>query len=166
LSISVANGVSVQKGDTIGISDHSGGVVPGPGGDGSHLHVEYAPNCAVFNNCAKQDVAKCIGAVGGSITVRDNGNIADDAFRVAINGVAVCTTTIGASNTCAVNNLIPGTATLTITAVIAPDNVGTYQVTLGGGLTFSDGSSSRSGTIPQGGTATYTINIPQSAPSS
>lgn len=38
----------------------------------------------------------------------------------------------------AVGNLRPGAVTLTLTAFIAPDNVGTYEITLAEGLTFSD----------------------------
>jgi hypothetical protein len=69
---------------------------------------------------------------------------------------------IGASNTCAVGNLRPGTKTLILTAVIAPDDVGTYEITLGNGLTFSGGGTQQSGVIPQGGSVTYTIIVPSS----
>ena len=65
--------------------------------------------------------------VSGSITVRDNGFLADDAFSVSLDGLIVCVTAIGASNTCGIGNLRSGTATLTLVAVIAPDNVGTYE---------------------------------------
>jgi hypothetical protein len=42
-----------------------------------------------------------------------------------------------------------------------PDNVGTFEVSLGDGLTFQDGSTSRSGTLPQGGSTAFTITIPE-----
>ncbi|MCG0008966.1 M23 family metallopeptidase [Vibrio parahaemolyticus] len=156
-----SEGKFFNKGDIIG---YSGGEVGAPGSGkstGPHLHVEYAPNCKVFNKCIKQPVENCIGSTAGSITVSDNGSLADDAFRVSINGVGVCTTQIGLPNTCQVGNLSTGTATLTITAIIAPDNVGTYSILLGDGLTFSSGGVSRTGTLPQGGSANYSINIPQ-----
>jgi murein DD-endopeptidase MepM/ murein hydrolase activator NlpD len=152
----VAQGTAVHAGDTIGSSDSSGGVT------GPHLHIEYAPNGKIYQG-GKVDPMPCIGRnVTGSITVRDNGNLADDAFRVTIDGILVCTTSIGASNTCAVGNLRPGTKTLSLTAVIAPDNVGTYEISLSNGLTFSDGSTIRSGSIPQGAAAAYSIVVPSS----
>lgn len=158
-SWSVANGAFVTKGTVIGISDSTGGVT------GPHLHVEYAPNCQVFNNCTKQNVESCIGAQAkGSITVSDNGSIADDAFNVSINGVSICSTQIGAANTCAIGALNPGVASLTLTVTIAPDNAGTFLIVLGDGLTFSDGSASRSGSLPQGASASYSITIPSATP--
>jgi murein DD-endopeptidase MepM/ murein hydrolase activator NlpD len=154
-SPTVAAGQTVQAGQVIGLSGSSGI------GTGPHLHVEYAPNGSIFVRDNKVNPEPCIGRnVSGSVTVRDNGSLADDAFTVSINGQTVCQTQIGASNTCGIGNLRPGTATLTIVAVIAPDDVGTYEVSLAQGLTFSDGTTVRSGTIPQGGSASFTIIVP------
>jgi murein DD-endopeptidase MepM/ murein hydrolase activator NlpD len=153
----LAVGQPVRAGDTIGRSGNSGG------SSGPHLHIEYAPNGQIYKRGDKVDPRPCIGRnVTGSITVRDNGNLADDAFRVAIDGVVVCTTDIGASNTCAVGNLRPGTKTLSLTAVIAPDDVGTYEVILGNGLTFAGGGTRATGTVPRGGTASASIIVPAS----
>ncbi len=132
---------------------------------GPHLHLEYAPNGQIFQNDQKVDPMDCIGAtVSGSITVGDNGSLADDAFSVAINGIVVCTTSIGATNTCGIGNLRPGTATLTITVVVAPDDAGTFAISLGDGLTFAGGGTSVSNVLPQGGSASYQITIPPPPP--
>ncbi len=153
--VAVIVGQPVTKGEKIASSDNSGG------SSGPHLHVEYAPNGKIYDKASKVDPEPCINSnATGGITVRDNGSVADDAFTVLINGLQVCSTTIGASNTCAVGNLRSGTATLTIIANIAPDDVGTYEVTLSDGLTFSDGTTVRSSTLPQDGSASFPINIP------
>jgi murein DD-endopeptidase MepM/ murein hydrolase activator NlpD len=153
----VTEGATVSRGDLLAISDNSGG------SEAPHLHVEYAPNGKIYERASKADPNACIGrTINGSITVRDNGSLADDAFLVAINGLTVCQTAIGASNTCAVGNLRPGTATLALTVVIAPDDIGTFEVTLANGITFSDGTTSRSGSPPQGATVAFTIVIPNS----
>ena len=155
----VAVNTHVDAGAQIARADTTGQVT------GPHLHFEYAPNGQIFQNDQKVDPMACIGAtVSGSITVGDNGNLADDAFSVAIDGIIVCTTTIGASNTCAVGNLRPGTVTLTITAVVAPDDVGTYGISLGNGLTFAGGGTSVSGTLREGGSTSFEVIIPAPPP--
>jgi murein DD-endopeptidase MepM/ murein hydrolase activator NlpD len=152
-------GGEVKKGDVIATSDDSGG------SEAPHLHVEYAPNGLIYENPSKVDTGACIGGnVTGSITVADNGSAADDAFTVAINGLTVCQTSIGATNTCAVGNLRSGTATLTITANIAPDDIGTFGITLANGLRFQGGGTSVSGVIPRGGTESFIITIPAPSP--
>ena len=152
--IKVSVGESVTAGETIALSDNSGGA------QASHLHVEYAPNGEIFKNGSKTDPNSCIGKnVNGSIQVSDNGPVADDAFSVSINGRQICTTEIGASNTYAMGALRYGNATLSITATIAPDDVGTYGIALSGGITFQDGSSTVSGTMGQGATVSFVIII-------
>lgn len=153
--IKVAVGSDIKAGAVIALSDNSGG------SEAPHLHVEYAPNGEIFKKASKVDANACVSNTAtGNITVSDNGNLADDAFGIAVNGKQVCVTTIGATNTCAVGALRAGTASLTITAVIAPDNVGTYLIALSSGLTFQNGTTSVSGTIAQGGSATFVLKIP------
>jgi murein DD-endopeptidase MepM/ murein hydrolase activator NlpD len=148
-------GQKVSKGAVLAKSDNSGG------SSGPHLHVEYAPNGMIFKKASKVDPAPCIGTnVSGSITVRDDGTLADDAFQVSLDGIVLGQTAIGASNTFAVNSLRSGTHQLTILCTIAPDDVGTYEVSLSNGLTFSGGGTVKSGTLAQGESITFTINAP------
>jgi murein DD-endopeptidase MepM/ murein hydrolase activator NlpD len=153
--IRVAVGETVASGQAIALSDNSGG------SQASHLHVEYAPNGEIFKRGSKTDPHACIGNdITGAIQVSDNGPVADDAFVVSINGRPICATTIGASNRCSTGPLRSGTASLSITTTIAPDDVGTYGITLGDGITFQDASTSVSGTLPQGATASFPITVP------
>jgi hypothetical protein len=152
----LAEGMTVTRGTQIALSGRSGRV------SGPHLHFEYAPNGKIQRNDQKIDPVPCIGrTVTGDITVGDNGNLADDAFTVAINGLVVCRTATGATNTCAVGNLRPGTVTLILTADVAPDDLGTYFVSLSNGLTFADGGVEESGSMPQGASVAFEVNVPE-----
>lgn len=154
-AVKVAAGSIVSAGTVLALSDNSGG------SQAAHLHVEYAPDGQIFKKPSKANADACIGTnVSGNVQVRDNGALADDAFAVAVNGKPICTTTIGASNRCSIGALRPGSATLSITATVAPDDVGTYEITLSGGLTFQDGSVTVSGTMAQGATASFVILVP------
>lgn len=151
----VQDGATVTRGQRIATSDNSGT------SSGPHLHLEYVPNGEIFGSKDRIDPNACVGTTAsGSITVSDNGPVADDAFEVFLDGHRIGATSIGASNTIALNNLIPGNHALRITAIVAPDNAGTYQVTLGDGLTFFGGGTSTSGTLSQGASATFTIVVP------
>ncbi len=120
-----------------------------------------APNGEIFQKSSKVDPNACIGSdVVGGIQVRDNGQATDDAFTVSIGGRAICSTTIGASNSCSLGALRSGTASLSIRADIAPDQVGTYEITLSSGITFQGGGTRISGTLGEGESATFTIVIP------
>jgi murein DD-endopeptidase MepM/ murein hydrolase activator NlpD len=152
----VARGARVLKGSAIGTSD-STGLSQAP-----HLHFEYAPNGEIIQSKNRIDPDACVDALGsGSITVRDNGNLADDAFDVTLDGLRLGATAIGDANTLAVSNLIPGPHVLGITAIVAPDDAGTYEVTLNEGVIFASGGTSASGVLPQGRTTTYTIVAPR-----
>lgn len=153
--IQVAEGTAVTAGQLVALSDNSGG------SGAPHLHVEYAPNGEIFQKSSKVDPNACIGSdVVGGIQVRDNGQATDDAFTVSIGGRAICSTTIGASNSCSLGALRSGTASLSIRADIAPDQVGTYEITLSSGITFQGGGTRISGTLGEGESATFTIVIP------
>lgn len=148
-------GEAVTAGQQIGTAD-STGLSSGP-----HLHFEYVPNGQIIQSKNRIDPDPCIDALAsGSITVRDSGTLADDAFQISLDGIIIGSTSIGASNTIAINNIIPGPHTLSLLVLIAPDNVGTYTVTLNDGITFSDGTTSKSGAPPQGTTVSWGIEVP------
>lgn len=128
---------------------------------GPHIHFEYVPSGALIQSKSRIDPNACIGAqLTGSITVRGNGNIADNAFEVFIDGVKVGATSIGGSNTLAVNNLLRGAHSITITAIVAPDNVGTYEIRLNDGLRFADGITIESEIITQFASVSFVFLVP------
>ena len=149
-------GDKVNAGDIIALSGNTGL------GTGPHLHVEYAPNGKHFEKDSRVDPTPCINPeVNGSVILRDNGKLADDAFSLSLNGNKICQTGIGGASSCAIGNLRKGIiAQLTVTAVIAPDDIGTYELTLANGLTFGDGSTAYSGELSQGNSDTYIITVP------
>lgn len=145
----------VRQGQTIGTANNTG-LSSGP-----HLHFEYVPNGEIIQSKSRIDPDACVDAQGsGSVTVSDSGSLADDAFGVAIDGYFIGQTSIGASNTLAISNLKVGQHTLTLTVLIAPDNVGTYTVQLNDGLKFADGSTSKRGSAPQGATLNWQFVVP------
>jgi murein DD-endopeptidase MepM/ murein hydrolase activator NlpD len=151
----VQNGARVTQGQQIGTANNTG-LSSGP-----HLHMEYVPNGQIIQSKSRIDPDACMDAQGsGSVTVSDSGSLADDAFGVAIDGFSIGQTAIGASNTLAISNLKVGQHTLTLTVLTAPDNVGTYTVQLNDGLRFTDGSTSKSGSAPQGATLNWAFVVP------
>jgi murein DD-endopeptidase MepM/ murein hydrolase activator NlpD len=150
-----AQGATMTKGQVLGQADTSGGAT------GPHLHLEYAPNGQIFAKATKVDPFPCIGTnLSTSITVGDNGNVADDSFGVYLDGLFLGQTTLGGTNTLAAGNLRPGSHTLTIVCVVAPDNIGTLGVSLADGVTFTDGSTTRSETLEEGAQISYDIIVP------
>ncbi len=156
-STSVKKGDPVTTGQNIGLSGDSGRSF------GAHLHFEYVPNGAIFGAEGRIDPFPCIsdGNGQGSITVRDDGSAADDAFALFLDNTPIGVTQIGQSNTVAPSNLRAGIKTLRLDCTIAPDNVGTYEISLHNGVVFRpSGDSLVSSTLPEHGTINYQIEIP------
>jgi murein DD-endopeptidase MepM/ murein hydrolase activator NlpD len=153
-SAAVADGAAVKAGDTIALAGNTGT-------DGTAvLHLEHAPNGRIFSAGTKGNPVPCFSRTAtGSIAVSDNGSIADDAFSLALDGNVVCTTTIGAANTCALGQLRPGTYELVITVTIAPDNAGTFNITVSSPNMTVNGTKSVSGSIPQGASRTSSLVV-------
>ena len=148
-------GSPVKQNQQIAVSDNSGRTT------GPHLHFEYVPNGEIIASKSRINPFPCISTnQNGSITIRDNGNLADDAFSLYLNNVFVGKTEIGASNSVALSNLRPGESTLKLVCDIAPDNVGTYEVLLNDGILFKTGGNRKSSTLPQGGSIEWVIIIP------
>lgn len=99
----------------------------------------------------------------GNIVVVDNGNSADDIFEVAVGGVVLGRTSKGGSGQFRVGSLAPGSTQLRLTTIEDDDPPGTYGITLDNGVTFSDGSRTRSGGLALGSSVTFTIIIPDSS---
>jgi hypothetical protein len=129
---------------------------------GPHLHFEYVPNGAIIGSKDRIDPHPCISLVSkGSITTGDNGSEADDSFELLINGMSLGVTAVGSrTNNLSINNLRPGTYTLELVVVVAPDNIGTFYVQLNDGLKFADGSDRKEGSPAQGTHLTWSIIVP------
>ena len=160
-SATFANGTPVKAGDVIAQSGNTGI------GTGPHLHFEYVPSGKIFDRNEKVDPLPCLEKLAtGTLSVRDNGTLADDAFAVSLNGSLICSTSIGAANSCVLGQLRAGQYNLTITATVAPDDVGTYEISVASTSNMTiNGGQSVSGTVPQGGSATYTLLVPPTTPS-
>lgn len=91
--------------------------------------------------------------------VRDNGYSADDAFSVSIDGARLCSTTTGAANSCALGALRPGRYTLRVTADQAPDDLGTYEITLSAPNVLVDGAKRVSGSPRQGVSIDHVLTV-------
>lgn len=155
----VAGGEAVERGDVLGLSDDTGNSTD------PHLHFEYVPNGQIIESKQRIDPRPCIQdrTVEGAITVRDNGNLADDAFSVFLDGLQIGTTDVGAANTFALNNIVPGDHTLRLTGVVVPDDVGTWEIVLSQGITFSDGTVRKSGVVGLDESVSFGIVVPEAS---
>jgi murein DD-endopeptidase MepM/ murein hydrolase activator NlpD len=155
-SAEVKVGDQVKQGQIIALSGNTGGST------NPHLHLDYVPNGVLFDYKGYIDPLPCISDnASGSIAIRDNGNLADDAFELYLDGILIGKTDIGASNSISISNLRPGDKMLMLKCVIAPDNVGTYEVLLQDGLTFVEGGGDiKSGILARGASVVWKVNVP------
>lgn len=93
------------------------------------------------------------------IVVADTGSEKDDIFVILVDGKEICRTPVGGRRECGIKGVGKGNHRLDVFIELAPDDLGTYTVTLGNGAKFSDGSTSKSGSPPEGTTVNYTIVI-------
>ena len=96
-----------------------------------------------------------------AVTVYDNGSAPDDIFEVSLDGVQIGFTNKGGSGQFRLKNLRPGDHTLTVKTVEDDSPPGTYAISLNEGITFSDGSTSRSGTASLNQSVNFTIVVPK-----
>lgn len=158
---STATRGSVQSGTQIALSGISG--LTGSSGqvEGPHLHVEYRPSQSLSKTAARIDVEPCLSFHTGSISIGDNGAAADDSFSLYIDSLLIGTSPIGAvSYPLSISQLRSGPHELVLVVAYAPDNVGTWYIQLADGLTFSDGSTYRTSSDPQGTQISFTIIVP------
>jgi murein DD-endopeptidase MepM/ murein hydrolase activator NlpD len=154
-SMSVKVGDKIKQDDQLGVAGNTGI------GTGPHLHFEYVPNGQIIQSKNRIDPHPCIElTTSGSITVGDNGSVAEYSFEISLDSFVLGTTTIGATNSISANNVLPGKHILTLKVVYAPDNIGTYFVKLNDGWTFDDGSTYKADHPPQGTVVTWTVNVP------
>lgn len=95
-----------------------------------------------------------------AIVVRDNGSAADDIFEVALDGTVMGYTSKGGSGQFRIKNLRPGEHTLRLKTVEDDSPPGTWQITLNDGLTFSDGYTTKSGSLSLGSSTSFTVLVP------
>lgn len=111
---------------------------------------------------AALDVLSGRKSCGFDITVFDDGTAKDDVFVASVDGKEICETPTGGLRKCSISGITPGTHKLTIFVRIAPDNLGTYSVILGNGLTFADGSTrTPPERIPHLATKSYDLVVPK-----
>ena len=94
------------------------------------------------------------------IVALDSGSEKDDIFVIKVDGTEICRTPVGGRRECGIKGVGRGNHQLAVFVELAPDNLGTYTVTLGNGVKFSDGTTSRTAAPPQGNTDLYTITVP------
>jgi hypothetical protein len=98
------------------------------------------------------------GAAG--IKVYDNGSAPDDIFEVSVDGLVLGRTSKGGSGQFRVGSLRPGAHTLRLLTIEDDLPPGTWAVQLANGVTFADGTTTRSGGLALGSATELQIVVP------
>lgn len=99
-----------------------------------------------------------------TFTLFDSGSLADDSFRLEIDSVIQGTTPPGGESVfgpdfLVLGELTPGTHEACVTVTLAPDDIGTYTLSVFG-ATFTGGATEVSGAPVQGTRTCYTFVVP------
>ena len=99
------------------------------------------------------------GLTGYNVTLilYDSGSLADDIFSLSVNGYGNLGQTPAGGLRSYGLNLLPGTYTAVVGVVLAPDDYGTYTLTV---LYKGESIGSISGDPPQGSSATLSFTVP------
>lgn len=98
-----------------------------------------------------------------SLVVGDNGTAAEDIFEVELDGIFLGRTHRGGTGQFRATDLRPGRHVLSVTCIDdgwAGADIGTLGISLGDGLTFSDGSQALSDTLFMYEKRTYEVVVP------
>lgn len=96
-----------------------------------------------------------------AIKVFDNGPEPDDIFEIELDGIILGRTNKGGSGQFRVKDLRPGEHVLKLTTVEDDYPPGTWQIDLADGVTFSDGTTRKSGSTYLNDSVTFTLIVPK-----
>lgn len=117
------------------------------------------PGDGVDNDGDGQQDEEIQGLTGYNVTLvlYDSGSAADDVFNLYVEGYGNLGQTPAGGLRSYGLNLLPGTYNAVVTVVIAPDDVGTYTLTV---LYNGESIGSITGSPPQGSSATLSFTVP------
>ncbi|MHC4895409.1 MAG: hypothetical protein ACYTFV_19150, partial [Planctomycetota bacterium] len=106
----------------------------------------------------KKVIVECGDLVPVTITMGDNGSLTDDIFEVVIDGDSVLTSSSPVVSISTVVDLAPGDYTFQMKGLAAPDGIGTYFVSVSGGV-LSGGPPLSGSDLIAGAVFTWNLNV-------